>query len=206
MKVLPTLGLALTLLVAPLFAQAPAPPAQSQTRLEYNISMCKPHHFAFAHAIMNTEDGVTTFWIDTISPGPDQYVKQKNLVIFTVDKTEDLDGGAKRYHSIGIFKDADDKDVKADLNMFTMKDRFVGLLGVSTEIHYVFYGTIGTEAHMTDDSDTNIAFCSVLGSTDKNDLANILVFWLEGAKVTVPKSDPKKDEDLTPQPVSLAKM
>ncbi len=202
MKVLPTLGLAFTLLTAPLFAQAPATPAP-QVRMEYNISMCKPHHFAFAHAIMNTDEkGVVTFFIVTISPGPDQYVVQKNLVIFTVDKTEDLDGGAKRYHSFGFFKDADNKDVKADLNMFTLKDRFVGLLGVDVDIHYVFFGTIGTEEHMTDDSDTNIAFCSLLGSTDKDNLANILVLWLQGAKVSIPKDN----EPITPQPVSVAKM
>jgi len=172
--------------------------------------MCKPHHFAFAHAIMNTDEkSVTTFYIDTISPGPDQYVKQKNLVIFTVDTKEDLDGGAKHFHSIDIFKDAEDKDVKADLDMFTLKDRFVGILGVGTDIHYVFYGAIGTELHMTDDSDTNIAFCSALGAVDKSDLMTLLVDWLLGAKVTVPKAAPKaapKDDGIIePQSVSMAK-
>ena len=53
---------------------------------------------------------------------------------------------------------------------------------------------------MTDDSDTNIAFCSLLGSTDKDNLANILVLWLQGAKVSIPKDN----EPITPQPVSVA--
>jgi|SRR5208283_136283 len=202
MKVLAVLSLALTLLVAPALSQAPAPQPPS-ARVEYNISMCKPNHFAFAHAIMNTDEkGVVTFFIATISPGPNQYVQQKNLIIFTVDQKEDLDGGAKQYHATGIFKDADNKDVLADLHMFTLRDRFVGLLGVKSDIHYVFYGTIGAEEYMTNDSDTNIAFCSALSNVDKQDLAVMLVSWLHGAKVTTPK----EDDDPRPQSVSLAKM
>ena len=165
--------------------------------------MCKPDHFAFAHAIMNTDEkGVVTFFIVTISPGPDQYIQQKNLVIFTVDKEEDLDGGAKRYHSTGTFKDTDNNDIPAELHMFTLRDRFVGLLGVKADIHYVFYGAIGAEEYMTNDSDTNIAFCSVLSNVDKQDLVVMLVSWLQGAKVTTPK----EDDDPKPQSVALAKM